>query len=1444
MAIYESLTRVSSEVKSQYEAQPQQILSLRSTAPGTLPQYSSYIYGTVRKRDRLNDPDVLDFSLAPSDASFIKLKRGQYIIVDTPTYPRWFTGYITEEPEAEPLGRDIYSGGVGYVYHYKAASDDYLLNLYSLDTVNLTFVNTTYGHILRTLAERLAPGKFNLAGIQDGPRIAKYKVDSNKVFSDIAKELADAANYRWSAKDGKLFFVPMDLVPTSLTLDWANTHFTPSRLRLEKSKENIVNDAIVFGGVEPQDYVKEYFVGDSFEARYQLMSGVYGLSKLTLLDERFSGNGIDRSKWTVQDTVNNWMQVDSGLLNFLGGNNNKAFDVWLQWNAGIPLEGNFRLTHGEWDFVAASDGVIAALYSTTPSAPALPDTADGGSNDFGGDVSTVPGYPFGFKFNGCLFGIRCAKNGTSTLLNPIINGVVDSEQRLLISEYKYRYVMRTIVNFNRAHRLDQEYSYIDQSGNVGSFGGETQPDTVTYQTWISAIDPETGKVVSTTSWTNTANMSPDVIYGLYTPGVNNDLHASVTNITGSSPLRVSLESKNTINPLYTIKGSGDVWGNQDSFRFVHQTVTGDFTMFTRVISIDDTGENGTNKAGIMARDGTAANARHISILLTRTGGSFSRWRTSTGAATSSSTVETGSAPPYWVRIRRGGNLFVTDVSIDGKTWVESTRQTIALPSTLEVGLVVAAGSGNVLATAEFDTVAWGGVNQTTSEDIGAVPQTGSYRDSRTWQSLLVGPNELDAMDGFAPAATVSESNTGALQRTDTGSVLYNPGQATLEFFRESVSTSSQIPRVSDLIRVSYRRAGVAVARVKDRASINSEALTWLDNGYRSLLKKDLKPPPRTTAECEAAAAALVKDSVYPHYEGDYEQYNGFDVVGEPLSGSVVKVANVPAGEFPGLSIAVVLDVVSEYLSGSTSGGASKDTFKHQISFGRKELFRKQLESSDEETTMPEDSADISAVDVSIIGQAVLPDVVNPELTGYDRNNFYFNLGQPAPADGGFEVRFTNAGWGSEDGKNLALRTDNQTFSLPRTNRSKTLFIRAYDTRNKVKHSEDIGASSWQKLSGTTVSTAVENGPDNKLQQISKVQFGANGILSHDIENLDANGRLGVVSMDVQGPIGEQALLELKSLGGYSSNTPVTFAGGWQRITHSATPNSGGQFQIRLSRSGYATPIAVKVTRVSFEVDRATESMYCRTQGRAYGAISRVSADLRLSLPNIPPAAQASIDTTNVDAPVLTIQLPAQQRDIWGYQVRNSAGVVLQKTDLAESNYDLSWVMKNKSRTISLVIYTYNLLGEFSDPYYLNAVIPTPSVSNLRVDDDTKKLLWEASNASGYIVEVDSVNDQFKNLIYQVKPAEQLVQLRDSDFFNRRWIRVIPYDALGSGSHMTISHIYVPEGVSSFDSDEVNVVPPPPTPTTDPMPPPLVAPFRARYLAETYRNYTANRYRYD
>lgn len=874
-------------------------LAFFSTTPGTSSDYRKYLYAAPKKNDRDGNSVLLDFALVPGDASFVKLNRGNYVKFTTATYPVWFTGYITNEPQYTYLGMRGHQPVWGYAY--EASSDDIILSQNALGIIP-PFINTSQGNILKALAEIIAPGLFDYTNVHNGMTLARYVVDPTKKFSDVAKEFCDSAVHRFYGLDKKLYFQSKSTIATGLTIDGNDLHFTPGDLTLQAStNQPIINDAVVIGDIEPQTYVNEYFIGSGFDAQESLIESVYGVNSSVLLDDDFASGTIDKTKWIVYDQPANYLRLSNGYLNVVGGSGAGAYDAHLDSANLIPLSGAINITHGDFDFVPQTSdnldcGVIGGLWTAAPNS----------------------------AFTGCLYGLRIHKASGAVSLNPIVAGVVDTSQVVAIdpvgnagatppawsstvtyslgnkvsySGTKYeavasslnvtpgtnpsvwavmvapRYVIRTVFSAQRVFRSGQTYNYIKADGTVGTYGGTAYADVITASTYVTEIDVNTGAVTAgfPKVLTNSFTVLSTQAYATYILVASNDLHLSVSGVTVSTPMQASL----SIQP-------------------------------------------------------------------------------------------------------KGATSFV---------------------------------------------------------------------------NKLIGPNVVDASDGLSPYATIVQTGGTAQKQTILGSPKYNPGDAQLTFFKNTALLQSTIPQKGDVIRLKYRGAGMAIGRARDASSISAEGTNWGDSGVRSVVRNNMSPLPQTSEDCEAAAAALIGQNAYTHYEGQYTVISK-NVTAEPQAGAILPFINLPSSAFPITSFKEPVYQVQTTFEASRG----QEIFIHTISFGLKGDSQRLLQTlasfqKQSDVFAPQDAAIVPPyVAVASIGLAYAADVTNLSLDmtgghplGVDATKFYLDCKQAAPSGGGFEVRYSDDSWSTTNpGKNLVLRTGSQTFSVLRCTRNKVLFVKAYD----------------------------------------------------------------------------------------------------------------------------------------------------------------------------------------------------------------------------------------------------------------------------------------------------------------------------------------------------------------------------------------------------------------
>lgn len=152
---------------------------------------------------------------------------------------------------------------------------------------------------------------------------------------------------------------------------------------------------------------------------------------------------------------------------------------------------------------------------------------------------------------------------------------------------------------------------------------------------------------------------------------------------------------------FTVKGAGaDIWGTSDSFQFVNQAVSGDFTLTARVSNQQNTSTYA--KAGIMLRDSLSDGGANV-VLDMRPSGDF-EFMSRSADGVSESYLGTAKLPaPAWVRLERTGSTVTASVSADGAAWTTIGGTSFSSSSAL-AGLVVCSHTTSALSSAMFDNV--------------------------------------------------------------------------------------------------------------------------------------------------------------------------------------------------------------------------------------------------------------------------------------------------------------------------------------------------------------------------------------------------------------------------------------------------------------------------------------------------------------------------------------------------------------------------------------------------------------------------------------------------------------------------------------------------------------------------------------------------------------------
>ncbi len=211
-----------------------------------------------------------------------------------------------------------------------------------------------------------------------------------------------------------------------------------------------------------------------------------------------------------------------------------------------------------------------------------------------------------------------------------------------------------------------------------------------------------------TAGTDTIQASSSAVYGVATAHVifiaqSLGIFTAAQDI--GSPTIAGSSNFDTSTSTYTVSGAGsDISGTSDQFQYIYTPITGDASITAQVTSITNT--NGSAKAGVMFRNSLAANSTDMFLTLTpsTSQGAKLEGRTSDGGTATIDDTATGLTAPYWIRLIRTGNLFTAFISPDGNTWTNLGSVTVAMNTTVYVGLAVTSHNTAALNNSTFQNV--------------------------------------------------------------------------------------------------------------------------------------------------------------------------------------------------------------------------------------------------------------------------------------------------------------------------------------------------------------------------------------------------------------------------------------------------------------------------------------------------------------------------------------------------------------------------------------------------------------------------------------------------------------------------------------------------------------------------------------------------------------------
>jgi hypothetical protein len=246
-----------------------------------------------------------------------------------------------------------------------------------------------------------------------------------------------------------------------------------------------------------------------------------------------------------------------------------------------------------------------------------------------------------------------------------------------------------------------------------------------------------------------------------------------------------------------------------------------------------------------------------------------------------------------------------------------------------------------------------------------------------------------------------------------------------------------IPGVGARIRLQSWEAQAAIGRVRDKISIAETAAIAGDDGVRLQVLKNFKPLPRTSEECDAAAASIITDRGTTQYQGTYtieDSFFDFDDYDYPIPGRFLYVNAPKRGlDKQHLLISVVKTQITELF---------EEHMTFTLTFGSDMFLTKTLakfiKQTDQIFTTKDAGKQPTPQELSEFQTAFLDDLDEARLSDWNGSQVTFDVGMTPVT--GIEVRKTDFGWG-QNNQNLIGRFATQAFSLPRSSFEQVWYLR-------------------------------------------------------------------------------------------------------------------------------------------------------------------------------------------------------------------------------------------------------------------------------------------------------------------------------------------------------------------------------------------------------------------
>jgi hypothetical protein len=377
-----------------------------------------------------NQPDKLSVGLVVDSPDFIVPVANARVTYGKTNGHSSFTGYLTQVPAYEFLGWN--EKGPVYRLILIACSDEVLLDEKRLPDRS-PFVERTAGNA------------------QDLDPVLDYVPDPQKTWSQHAAQIAANVRATYKLSNGALIFAPLgaDVYALSET----DPNFTPEGLVLEPVNA-LVNDITMIGEIEPQAYVKDYFVGDGLTMRFYLSQTPFMKASTTIFDEEYTVSPLEPTLWAMVDPAKA-ISVSNGNLQIAGGTGVDGATT-VEFVEKIELGGALVMQNGDMTFNSPSSGILGGLYT--------------------GNVSAST----------CLAGFQITPSGTQSNIQALVNGAITGQA--IATTAGHHYQLTTRLYCPEIYRQQQTFHSSVHPAGSGLGGAEVSAD-VHIVLEIRDIDP-------------------------------------------------------------------------------------------------------------------------------------------------------------------------------------------------------------------------------------------------------------------------------------------------------------------------------------------------------------------------------------------------------------------------------------------------------------------------------------------------------------------------------------------------------------------------------------------------------------------------------------------------------------------------------------------------------------------------------------------------------------------------------------------------------------------------------------------------------------------------------------------------------------------------------------------------------------------------------------------